>query len=948
MKIKNLWRTKLVLASFLLFGVVSFASAYQLYFAPSTVSVHLNCTTWGVYLMVSGAAYNGYQFDILEQSSIKYVSPAINGYTTNNFVSQSIVPSYFIDGSYVLRMIGVHNPSNTDATGISSGWRILLQNSWFLRTWIVNLKSNTSSITKAWQGQTNYLQSTWSLAVDFYLGPCTVTDGVSPTFGFTGWMTPHATNYTSPQFNDRTYVFDVRDPGSIDRWFTSGFTNDRDADWTGGTYYANSVINGSGIDLATFTMQIGVETTPSSSSFSVITLTWTLNSTWWNAITWSDPGLVFYPYDFTRNRLNRNYTWYALTGTLWPTSSVDIDGYLSFGTEQEVIMTGYVRDRANNISNTFTRHFNYGANPWSSNVEEAGLVVGCGPDGSSTIGVNTAPTSDSGAYIQKYNSGFYLRPFKVFLHDDWAGIDTWTITVTITGQQWWSPFTVVLNAADLTLTPFSRVGPINVLTDRWVNENVYSVTGSTRNYEVLVNYTGKRDPETQISVSVNYKDLVNRAWSEVACSYVSTVAPYSNAWTGDVHLLRTPYPMGGILSGFVIDLQDEWAGVDSGTIVLTISWYTFTGGALTPVLLVYTWSTDLGARLSEYSTSPAGILDSQLYNYTVTVPNSSDYLSGYFAPERPILVTVSYKDLRVPTPNSNGSNQGININENPMLRGYSAVASINRWVAFPLSTYSATSGNTQFSGLEFSIMDHWAGVSGDYNLVIITGSRRWSPAKYVFTTPTSTLSETCVGNCLTGDMTSSEMIVPDYDSYNAQHPTIQQSTWYQFQITGHSIYFDYGVYGSPSVYGVDVYMSDLKPDTPNSLVSGASLTLPTLACMFLDRCSHDQLTFVRWSGVTDMTQTIDMNPLTGTIDGNIVDIFGGSRVSVIGSGVWIDTWTSVLYCNAAWGLLDTPITLDFNNVNQLPDTPSSTWYSDITLKVADGLFLLSGDVLIVQ
>ena len=63
------------------------------------------------------------------------------------------------------------------------------------------------------------------------------------------------------------------------------------------------------------------------------------------------------------------------------------------------------------------------------------MVSGCGPNGSSTIGINTAPTSDSGAYIQKYNSGFYLRPFKVFLHDDRAGIDSGTIAVTITGMQ---------------------------------------------------------------------------------------------------------------------------------------------------------------------------------------------------------------------------------------------------------------------------------------------------------------------------------------------------------------------------------------------------------------------------------------------------------------------------------------------------------------------------------
>jgi hypothetical protein len=255
--------------------------------------------------------------------------------------------------------------------------------------------------------------------------------------------------------------------------------------------------------------------------------------------------------------------------------------------------------------------------------------------------------------------------------------------------------------------------------------------------------------------------------------------------------------------------------------------------------------------------------------------------------------------------------------------------------------------------MKFSIMDHRAGVDGEYNLVVITGSRRWNLATYVFATPTSTGKNfapwtSCAGNCRTGDMSSVAALVTDYDTYDPQHPTVQESTWFKFEITWHSIYFDYWVYGDTKAYGIDVYLSDLRPDDPNDIITGTSLSLPTLACMFLDICSHDQLTFVWWSGVTDMSQTIDMNPLTGTLDGIEADIFHGDRVSVVGSGVRIDTWTSVLYCNAAGGLLDTPINLDFNNVTQLPDTPSSTWYSNITLKVADGLFLLSGDVLIVQ
>jgi len=129
--------------------------------------------------------------------------------------------------------------------------------------------------------------------------------------------------------------------------------------------------------------------------------------------------------------------------------------------------------------------------------------------------------------------------------------------------------------------------------------------------------------------------------------------------------------------------------------------------------------------LAQYSiTTGLDILDPQLYNYTITVPISTDYFSGYFVPERPILITIAYSDLRVPVPNSNASNTGININENALLRGFLNVTDeINttaEWFdAFPISTYSATSGNTQFSGLQFSIFDHRAGVDGEYNFVKI-------------------------------------------------------------------------------------------------------------------------------------------------------------------------------------------------------------------------------------
>jgi hypothetical protein len=61
---------------------------------------------------------------------------------------------------------------------------------------------------------------------------------------------------------------------------------------------------------------------------------------------------------------------------------------------------------------------------------------------------------------------------------------------------------------------------------------MYNTTNHSRNYNVLVNYTGKWDAETPIQVSVNYKDLVARTGTQVTCSYTNSYAPYANNWTG--------------------------------------------------------------------------------------------------------------------------------------------------------------------------------------------------------------------------------------------------------------------------------------------------------------------------------------------------------------------------------------------------------------------------------
>lgn len=995
-----MWSKKVLVSILFAFVMVwlnySFAGSGELLFDQSNVDVHLYCTTPTVNVIVSGDVYNSYTADMPFVDGVVFSNPnqtaatAFGSKTMNNGVCWSLTEC--------LRFVGSKDDGSLSLW--NNGWTITLQNSWYLRQAIVSFtwyRESVQSVVSS--GLVDYttqngLLALFSMDVYLYPGPCAI-DWNIPVFAFTGGMIPHVTNYTWPQFNDRMYIFNLYDPWSIDRWFSSWFTNDRDADWTGGTYYEESVLNGSGIDLSTFVMEVGVETTPESDTFTVVTLTGTLNYTGWATILGSVVWLEFHPYDFTWNRWNRNYTGQVSTGALWPASTADVDGNRTFGTEKEVVMTWYIYDRANKKSALFLRHFNYGAIPWSSNQFSGWLVQYCGPNGSQTIGV-VAPTTDSGAYITKYNDYFILEPFKAYLHDDWAGIDTGTIEVYLSGTQWgiWTGVTLTVDSSEITITPFSWYGPINIMTDRGVMENVYSVPWSTRNYVTEIDYDGEWDPETKIEISIDYKDLISRTGTQITCDYHNTYAPYANNWDDDVHLSRTPFSSGARLSGFEIKLEDEWAGIDSWSIVVLISGSYISdipNRTSSPVVIVFdSWSTEsIFNMLSSYTThqwtTDGLIVGGQLFNYTVTIDQTDldSQFSWYFAPEYPFEINISYQDFAGNThmatkqytdlvdgtaDYAGNTNENMNqawftnvdhfdvyINENPLLRRFSVITDpidspADRFEAFPIRTYGNVTGwieNIQYSGFEFGIFDHWAGVDGDYSLVVIEWERRWTSRTYSFVVSGSSL----IGNAayttadMTGLITQEAVLVSDYDLYTGDHPTVQRSTWYKFQIdSGHNIYFDYGYYSwsewSPAFgqsYDVDVYASDLKPGSvgPNTTIFTETLNLDTLQCRFLNRCSHELLTFVWWDFPND-------NPLTGAID----NPFAWSRLSVVGSWVMIDTWTHTISCTA-WLGLSSPITLDFTNAPNL--TGAVTWsYQDFTLQVADGFFELSGDVLIVR
>lgn len=996
------------LSIFFLLWLSFFSVAYSstLYFNPSALSLQLYCQTSNVYMLVEwgGTGYNIYQFDIVEQTKISYLNPVITSVVTNGFVQTAInsgftLPAY---GYNVLRMIGTHSPNTVNVTGITTWGRITIQNSWFSRTWIVMISWNSyvDQYPSAWNSATWF----WILTIDFYLWPC-ASDSQSPTITATWWMQFHTNNYTWPQFNDKIYRLDLNDPWTLNFWFYSGFTSPWDPDRTWWTYYStwNTVLNGSGVDFSKFKLEIGVENSSDSNTFTVVTLTGILNFTWGWVLTGSNSWVLFYPYWFTWNRWNRNYTWSIATWSLWPTSTLDPDTQIpSFGIEKEVLITWTVVDRANKTG-TFVTHFNYGAIPWWSNLQSSISQPGCGPGGSTLIGVVT-PTADSGAYIDKYNSGFYLRTFRVFLHDDRAGVDSWSIVVRITGYQNWNLTSIiytgnVTSSANLALSGFVWTGPINVLTTRGVNENVTSISGSNRNYMVTINYTGKWDVETGINISINYKDLVARTGNAMTCYYYNSYNPYVNNWAGDIHLNRTPFASWARLSGFSIAFEDERAGINSWTIILTITWSTITPGThnVQPVSIIFNSGASLFSMLSPPYTTHSGttnglLLDGQKYNYilTVTQANLDTQFSGYFAPEYPVTLTLSYKDFvgNIQTSTKQYVNTGNgsisyawSASPNPfqtqtntntlttpsmslaiLLRDYlNPLASINWGQAFPVSTYSSTSGNTQFTGFQFAFYDQWAGVDSGYNFVKIQGTRRWETVTYVFATTDSTGRNrsawtSCNGTyCLTGTMSKIPFSGLEDDSFTGQHPTIQRSTGYKFDVSsGHKIYLDYGTYSwvTPLISSYTVLLSwaDLRPGSANySTFSSPSLSLPYLQCQFLDVCSHNQLTFV-WAA--NLAAPVTRNPLTGDLSPN-GDPFTGSVVGIVASWVSLNTGTITITCSASGGLLDSPITINFTgwNVNRYLTWSSSVSHPFIDLKVADGLFELTGagnDVLIVR
>ena len=694
MKIKNYGWIKMMIITLMMAGisVMSFWYTYRLYFAPSTWSIHLNCTSQTYTLLVSWATYNGYTFDIFHTNNVTYLwhqvfSPFID---LNSHDGVTCGPG-LTDLCYAV--VG-QTSNNLDVSWIHSWGSITIGNSGFIRTGFINLFTHptlaSSAITIYGGGTTNYLQTTGDLVISYYLGPCT-SDSKAPLLTFTG-MIPHSgAAYYGPQYNDRVYQFNLHDDDPTEAtswWFTHWWFPDTwSPDLDGGSWYANVLLVSSWISLSTFVFQIAVEswhTIPQ--QFKTVTITGVLNFTWpWPLTGFRDGVLsnwvLFYPYNFTWNRLNRDYYSVISTWDVRPGPSfIDDSNNVVFGSdyEEEVRMTWYVYDRSLKLSNVFSIAFNKWVKPWSSYVQGSGAYLWCGPAWTTGMLVNVVPSGNSGAYVERVNSGFYLKPFKVYLHDDRAGINSGKIVVTIIWTQNNIPVTIVLTGNDLsnpwtlTLTPFMWNGFVKPCLGSCTN--VTSVSGSNRNYAVTVDYTGIFDPETSIDVSIDYQDMVGRTWYTVSCGKSYSHAPWASVY--ETWALYTPtncgpagsnviwintipadsgayiqkYNSGFYLRPFRLYAQDDWIGVSGWSLTLTVSRVEYTWGSLISHSKIFSGS-DLSGWLHQYSIPITGGLDGhsliwlQAYNYRIDVPDSSLYFPGYLAPESVVTVGLAYSDL---------------------------------------------------------------------------------------------------------------------------------------------------------------------------------------------------------------------------------------------------------------------------------------------------------------
>ena len=464
-------------------------------------------------------------------------------------------------------------------------------------TWV----SSVTNIDLIWQATTAYDSLSW-LNIYFWACPA-IKDSTAPTF-----PNNQTTIDTNPEFPDRQINRQNRDDFLWTFWLldnTNPTSNNNGwmatPDFDAGTNfrpnasngYNSGITNQHGINSWSFIVQIKVASGWNHSTAQTAWSSWASTNILTNAA-W----IAFTPWGKTWRYLDKNYTW-----------DIEETNYISgFGIEELVMISWYVEDRdmgypwfnatqtwdtikgysyrSGKNSTNFVYYFNQGMRPWFN----------------TTTAWSYTHTPNCILDIEHYQTGFAIKTISGYLRDDWAGIDTSTVEIVITGTIVNSiqtkTYTLASDPTKLALSIYSSTGT-GCRTDAgtygvspWGN-SVLTYPGdwtvvcddwtkaSTGNYNVVLSDTSRSyDPEDPLYVTINYKDLKGKQWRPVTCSWWAEKAPRF-VWSGFFVLsdflakfselmVLSNYPYGALVKNIALQLQDDWAGVDIATIVWSL------------------------------------------------------------------------------------------------------------------------------------------------------------------------------------------------------------------------------------------------------------------------------------------------------------------------------------------------------------------------------------------
>ncbi len=911
-------------------------------------------------------------------------------------------------------------------------WQLNFMNTWTV-SWAEYLTSSyidiydvvgsnhATKIIIDWTEQ-NYDSISW-LNIYFWAAPA-VADTQDPTFPNNAWTSTENPHFPNSQGNrqdknDFNWTFDLLDssnPTSNNNgWmaepdFYAGTNFRPNAD----NWVDSSITNQDGINSWSFALQVFIATGWDNNTAQNAWSTWEETYTYNNihvaiTLTWEDKTWAW---------LDKNYS-----------GSIDKTTISDFGVEELVMISGYVEDRnmypsanwvgwaadswtwenikqysPHNSSNdrNFVYYFNQGMRPWFNNDTEESYIH--------------TPTCELD--LVQSQTGFVIRTITGFLHDDWAGIDISTVQVIVTGTISDNTETkIYTGGVNLSLTPFDltssgcRVDDINTnncsSAEAWTCGNTDTEFPgdwspavcnswnpvSTGNYELIFSDDSRSyDPEDPIYVTIKYKDNKWKDWRPVSCTWGVEKTPRF-VWTGDIvsnwefqtyfDLLMqlSNHPNWAQINPIDIQLQDDWAGVDTGEIAWLISGseLNWTLDGIESVNIDLQYDTDIyspisWANLWSNNSYPNynnwlwiniwSIPVRQLLNYELsfdqTDSNDSDF-TDYFAPEHDIDLTLTFEDKDADDWTKNTVSNPINVkyindegvefwehtktsnfvdgSDNFDSTNNTAVwiyltgkmADLFSWTVaswenriFPYDlTWDNQSELSELrqTDIAFKVTDNWAWVNSGTVKVTVGGERRWSGYTYVFT--------------------ASNLDFAYFDRWDNGGWNLLN---YLTTLTDHNIYFDrqsLGSNGEPvewraSRYTITLEWDDLKQPTANSETVSFTRDMENLSCEKLDRCNASlYFTYDYGSGIVPVVQTW-------------VHPFLWQTLYVIASGdqvIYTGVNDNYIACNGA-GTLWAPLDIDFA-AWMLDNGEDSSYpeYEHSELLIMDGNFELNGGVL---